>query len=243
MATSFFSLPRELRDKIYSDAWSLTPRIRLQSHPSIRLQACYGSTDSSALDKEVPLPRWLFASKALFAEAVEEWTSKAILRIELVGAPAPNGLGYQPAGTLSSDTAREVHLCLAPRVSGGFGEAYERGFLGEDGAWVETLVDHLAKSGPPKQDFKVVLSLRDIGSESEPQSLSLGGLAGLKVFPAFELVIFDFETSQVGRYCLEMFVLEEVERLGQGMGMGVRAGAESVEMGGVWCVKWWFGLS
>jgi hypothetical protein len=25
--------------------------------------------------------------------------------------------------------------------------------------------------------------------------------------------------------------------------MEVKAGAESVVMGGVWCVKWWFGLS
>ncbi|KAF2845086.1 hypothetical protein T440DRAFT_374977, partial [Plenodomus tracheiphilus IPT5] len=68
----FFDLPREIRDKIYSETWALTTRTPLRSLPSIHVAAQYAGQTHS-YESYLDTAKCLMANRAMLSEALEEF--------------------------------------------------------------------------------------------------------------------------------------------------------------------------
>jgi hypothetical protein len=78
MPTSFFNLPRELRDHIYHFAWQ--EHTMIMFHPtSFILNAIYPCASSHARRSTTVLPAWLLTNKATPQEGLEQFQRKGFL--------------------------------------------------------------------------------------------------------------------------------------------------------------------
>ncbi|KAF2259333.1 hypothetical protein CC78DRAFT_621130 [Lojkania enalia] len=79
---SFFSLPRELRDIIYTYIWLASPPIRV-NYKGCQFTATYDRSLSTALEDEEKLPTWLLTNKAILDEGLAELRRQSIWRCSM----------------------------------------------------------------------------------------------------------------------------------------------------------------
>jgi hypothetical protein len=209
MAPNFFSLPRELRNQIYSHLWHATPVLTLSkdksltawyAHRPLNLQLVRGPV-------HIGLPAWLLTNKRVLREGVEEFHIEGIIALDGSGA------GLAGGGTvLSASTAREVHITMVEVADEGLGETSLHREVDANGV---VRLGEMVDGGKTKM-LKIYVDLAPRANVPQTMNLApLGVIEHLESLRRVELVVQDRELNGTARSTLEPCLLKEVRELGR----------------------------
>jgi hypothetical protein len=243
MPTSFFDLPRELRDQVYDLAWQDNNDIRFSAKAGgIEVEATYPRGMSLDPKSAQGLPLWLLTNKATLKEGLEQFQREGSLHH--LSSALETQLGdsfytYKPAGydstafstLLSPLNVRELRLKLyticnvRPTPQAGQPFSLCHGISPENLEYATRLMQD-ATTSDALRVLKVSLSLSMHGLNDH--SIGLEGM-NLIVAPVIsKLKHFEMEVSigafggHMARNSVEMSLLEGVKDLSKGLMAGMK---------------------